>query len=77
MAIQTTPYANFVLENRIESVLTTQLNMQQFCTVDFSLQAAPGMTKKVHVYNITGAAEDLAQGVGNSGDITPQWDEAV
>ena len=76
MAVTTTPYANFVLENKIESVLTTQLNMQQFVTVDYSLQAEAGMTKKIHVYNSTGAAEDLAQGVGNSGSIAPQWDEA-
>ena len=76
MAVTTTPYANFILENKIESVLITQLNMQQFCTADFSLQQSAGMTKKIHVYNSTGAAEDLAQGVGNTGNIAPQWEEA-
>ena len=73
----TTPYANFIIEDKIKSVLLTQLNMQQFCTLDTSLQASAGMTKKIHVYSSTGAAEDLAQGVGNTGDIAPQWDEAT
>ena len=73
----TTPYANFIIEDKIKSVLTTQLNMQQFVTVDFSLQASAGMIKKVHVYNSTGSAEDLAQGSGNTQSIAPQWDEAV
>jgi hypothetical protein len=76
MAVVTTPYANFVLENKIDSVLTTQLNLLQFCTVDYSLQSAAGMTKKIHVYKSTGSAEDLNQGEGNTASIAPQWEEA-
>lgn len=76
MAPSTTPYANFIIENKIESVLATKLNMQQFVTVDFSLQASAGMTKKIHVYSSTGSAEDLVQGAGNTVSIAPQWEEA-
>jgi len=77
MAAQTTtPYANFVLENKINSVLATQLDMLQFCTVDYSLQASAGMKKKIHVYTSTGSAEDLNQGAGNTVSIAPQWEEA-
>ena len=76
MAVVTTPYANFILENKIESALITQLNMQQFCTADFSLEQSAGMTKKIHVYTSTGSAEDLNQGAGNTVSIAPQWDEA-
>ena len=70
-----TPYANFVLENKIENMLFTQLDLLQFCTVDYSLQASAGMIKKVHVYRANGSAEDLAQGVGNTQNIAPVWDE--
>jgi len=76
MAPSTTPYANFVLENKIKSVLLTQLDMLQFVSVDYSLQASAGMTKKIHVYTSTGSAEDLAQGAGNTVSIAPQWEEA-
>ena len=76
MPATTTPYANFVLENKIESVLTTKLNMLQFVTVDYSLQESAGMTKTIHVYNSTGSAEDLNQGAGNTVSIAPQWTEA-
>lgn len=76
MAVTSTPYANFVLENKINSVLETQLDLLQFCTVDYSLQSAAGMTKKIHVYTSTGSAEDLNQGAGNTVSIAPQWDEA-
>ena len=65
-----TVYANFVLENQIENQLVTKLDMSQFLTVDSSLTEQAGMTKHIHVYTGTGAAEDLLQGVGNSADAT-------
>ena len=64
-----TIYQNFVLENKIEDLLTTQLSLAQFCTVDNSLTEAPGMKKTINTYTATGNVEDLAMGVGNSQDI--------
>lgn len=64
-----TVYANFVLENKIEDLLTTKVDMNNYLTPDRSLAEAPGMTKTINVYTATGNVEDLAQGVGNSQDI--------
>lgn len=63
-------YENFVLENKIESVLTTGVDMNNYVTVDASLTQAPGMIKTVNVYSVTGAVEDLAMGIGNTSDLT-------
>ena len=71
-----TVYANFVLENKLEDLLTTSVNLQNYMTVDTSLTENAGMTKTIHVYTSTGDVEDLAMGVGNSENIevtfTPQ-----
>ena len=64
-----TLYSNFVLENKLESVLATKLDVMNFLTPDYELQQNPGMTKKVHVYKPTGSVEDLTQGNGNTGSI--------
>ena len=61
------PYANFVLENKFESQLTTKIDLANYLTADYSLTASAGMKKTIHKYKATGAVEDLAQGVGNSG----------
>lgn len=64
-----TIYQNFVLENKLEDLLTTQLSLAQFCTVDNSLTENAGMKKTINTYTATGDVEDLAMGVGNSEDI--------
>ena len=64
-----TLYSNFVLENKLESVLATKLDLLNYLTPDYSLQAAPGMIKKVHTYKPSGSVEDLTQGNGNTGNI--------
>ena len=64
-----TLYNNFVLENKLESVLATKLDLMSYLTPDYSLQAQPGMIKKVHTYKPTGSVEDLAQGNGNTTSI--------
>ena len=64
-----TLYDNFVLENKLESVLKTKLDVMNYLTPDYSLQAAPGMIKKVHTYTPTGVVEDLTQGNGNTQSI--------
>lgn len=70
-----TIYSNFVLENKLEDLLTTKLDLNQFATQDKSLTEAPGMIKKVHTYTSTGDVEDLAMGYGNSDEITVSFAE--
>lgn len=60
-------YANFVLQNKYESILTTKVDLANYLTADYSLAEAPGMKKTVHVYKATGNVEDLTQGNGNTG----------
>lgn len=71
-----TIYENFVLENKIEDLFNTHLDLNQFCTQDNSLTENAGMKKKIHTYTATGNVEDLAMGVGNSGDIEVSFTEA-
>ena len=64
-----TRYENFVIENKLNELLTTSLAMNQFLTVDDTLQQEPGMIKKVHRYSSTGSGADVAEGVGNNSAI--------
>lgn len=64
-----TIYQNFVLENKLEDLLTTHIDMNQFATQDTSLVEEAGMTKKINQYTSTGDVEDLAMGVGNTDEI--------
>lgn len=64
-----TLYDNFVLENKLESILKTKADMMNYLTPDYSLQESAGMTKKIHTYTPTGSVEDLSMGVGNSQSI--------
>lgn len=71
-----TVYQNFVLENKLEDLLTTHIDMNQFCTQDQSLTEEPGMIKKIHTYTSTGDVQDLAMGQGNSNEIEVDFAEA-
>lgn len=62
-------YDNFVLENKLEDLLATQLDMAQFATHDDSLVENPGMRKIIHTYTSSGDVEDLQMGEGNSDEI--------
>lgn len=62
-------YENFVLENQIENILLTQIDMNRFLTPDYSLAENAGMTKKVHAYKAVGDVEELSMGQGNTQDI--------
>lgn len=64
-----TLYSNFVLENKLESILATKLDVMNYLTPDYSLEQSAGMTKKVHAYTPTGVVEDLTQGNGNTQSI--------
>jgi hypothetical protein len=63
-------YDNIVLANKYESILTTKLSLNPYLTIDNSLAESAGMKKKINTRTVTGDVEDLAQGKGNTGDIT-------
>ena len=63
-------YENFIIENKINEYLTSKLGMSQFLTVDNTLTETDGMTKKVHKYTVTGSAETVAEGEGNTAALT-------
>ena len=68
-------YDNFVLENKIESILATKLDMNRFMTADYSLAEAPGMVKKIHRYSASGEVDDLTRGEGNTHFIDAEYSE--
>lgn len=70
------PYDNFVLENTIENMLVTRVDMNNYLTPDYSLTDNPGMIKKIHVYSASGNVQDLAMGEGNSELIQAAYTEA-
>ena len=65
-----TIYENFVLENKVEDMLTTSIDMNAYMTADYSLTETAGMKKIIHVYTATGDVQELTMGQGNTGDIT-------
>lgn len=65
-----TVYENFVLESKIENLLTTGIDMNAYMTIDYSLAENAGMKKVVNVYTATGEVQDLNMGEGNTAEIT-------
>lgn len=68
-------FPNEVLEVKLENQLTTQLDMNQFITTDYSLTATPGMSIKIRKYVGNGDVEDVGMGQGNTGDIGSSFTE--
>lgn len=64
-----TIYENFVLENKMEDLLTTAVDMNAYMTADTSLTENAGMKKKVNTYTATGNVQELGMGEGNTEDI--------
>ena len=62
-------YDNFYLSNEIEDQFKSHLDLQQFCTVDNTLEGTAGMTRKINVYKATDGTEKLEMGHGNSKSI--------
>ena len=61
-----TLFPNEVLESKLTDLLNTKLGVRSLMTIDNSLTEAPGMTKKINVYNYSGKVEKLAKGQGNT-----------
>lgn len=62
-------YENVVLSNKLNDILTTQVDLNNYMTIDTSLTQEAGMKKIVNTYTSTGAVEELGMGEGNSGEI--------
>lgn len=62
-------YNNIVISNTIESHLLTQLNLNNYVTLDTTLEAKPGMIVRQHTYSARGKVEDLAMGQGNTEEV--------
>lgn len=70
-----TIYDNFVLENKLEDLLTTAIDMNQYATQNNSLAQDAGTIYKVHKYTSTGDVQDLAMGAGNDEEIEVSFKE--
>lgn len=68
-------YENVVISNKINDILATAVNMNNYLTVDNTLTQEAGMIKKVITYTSTGNVEDLAMGEGNTGSLEVQKSE--
>jgi len=62
-------YENIILSNKINDILTTAVNLNNYMTIDTSMTESAGMKKVVNTYTSTGAVEELGMGQGNSTEI--------
>lgn len=69
-----TIYDNFVLANKIEDLLTTTIDLNNYMTIDYSLAESAGMKKIINTYTATGEVQDLAMGEGNTAEITVSFE---
>lgn len=71
-----TVYENVVLSNKINDILTTNVNLNDYMTIDTSLTENAGMKKVINTYTATGNVEELGMGEGNSTEITVSFTPA-
>ena len=62
-------YENIVLSNKVNDILTTQVDLNSYMTIDTSLTENAGMKKIVNTYTASGEVEESAMGQGNSTEI--------
>jgi hypothetical protein len=62
-------YENIVLSNKINDILTTAVNLNNYMTIDTSMAEGAGMKKVVNTYTSTGSVEELGMGEGNTGAL--------
>lgn len=67
-------YENVVLSNKVNDILATKVDLNNYMTIDNSLAESAGMKKTVNVYTSTGAVEALAMGEGNTQEIEVSFD---
>lgn len=59
-------YDNKVLANKYNSILATEVNMNQFVTLDNTLTQGAGDTKRIVFRSVTGQVDEVAMGEGNT-----------
>ena len=64
-----TIYENEILSNKINDILTTKVNLNNYMTIDTSMAEGAGMKKTVNTYTSTGSVEALAMGEDNTTEI--------
>ena len=62
-------YDNFFLSNEVEDQFNSHLDLQQFCTLDRTLEGTAGMLRKINVYRATNGTEKVGMGEGNTKSI--------
>lgn len=62
-------YENEILSNKLNEILTTQVDLNNYMTIDTSMTESAGMKKVVNTYTSTGDVEELAMGEGNKTSI--------
>ena len=62
-------YENFFLSNTVEDQFNSHLDLQQFCTIDNTLEGTAGMKRVIHTYRATDGTEKLTVGQGNTKSI--------
>ena len=65
-----TIYENVVIANKINEVLKTKVDLNNYMTIDTSLTQEAGMQKLVNVYTATGGVKEVDMGEGNNGEGT-------
>lgn len=71
-----TIYENEILSNKLTDILTTQIDMNAYMTVDTSMTEQAGMKKVINTYVATGDVEELAMGEGNDTEISVSFTSA-
>lgn len=62
-------FENVIISNKMNDILSTGININNYLTVDNTLAEGAGMTKKVITYSSTGSIEGLGMGEGNTGSL--------
>ena len=62
-------YENIILSNKVNDILKTAVNLNNYMTIDNSMTEEAGMKKVINTYTATGSVEELAMGEGNKGEI--------
>lgn len=61
-----TVFANYVLEDKINDLLSTAVNHRSLMTIDTSLAENAGMKKTINTYTYNGSAEAVTERSGNT-----------
>ena len=59
-------YENIILSNKVNDILTTKIDMNNYLTIDTSMTESAGMKKVINTYTSNGTIEELGMGEGNS-----------